>query len=95
MPLRSALARGFAAAALVTLCGATPALADDGWDSADPGSGQYDNPGDPQDPDHLVGVGNTGAAATDDFLGPGGTGEPEAWCPARDIDTLGRTPRWC
>ncbi|WP_089098792.1 SH3 domain-containing protein [Streptomyces hyaluromycini] len=157
MPLRSTLTRGFAIAALVTLCGTSPALADDGWDSADPGTGQY---GDPHDPDHLDGVGNTGnTAGADDFLGPGGTDDPGgnaparyrgvvtardgvwlrdqpergsrrvrfvangeevsiycratgdpvdgdrvwylltdgtwAWGPARDIDTLGRTPRWC
>ncbi|WP_217561053.1 SH3 domain-containing protein [Streptomyces sp. GbtcB6] len=157
MPLRSSLTRGFAIAALVTLCGTSPALADDGWDSADPGTGQY---ADPYDSDHLDGVGNTGnTGGTDDFLGPGGTDEPGgndparyrgvvtardgiwlrdqpergsrrirfvangeevsiycraigdpvdgdrvwylltdgtwAWGPAHDIDTLGRTPRWC
>ncbi|GGN41350.1 SH3 domain-containing protein [Streptomyces fuscichromogenes] len=162
MPLRSTLARGFAIAALVALCGSTPALADDGWNSVDPGNGRYDDSG---DPDHLAGVGNTGGAddvlgpgGTDDFLGPGGSDEPGhdparyrgvvtardgiwlrdqpergsrrirfvgngeevslycraigdpvdgnrvwylltdgtwAWGPAHDIDTLGRTPRWC
>ncbi|MFD4598694.1 SH3 domain-containing protein [Streptomyces sp. NPDC058464] len=155
------------ATALVTLCGAAPALADDGWGSADPGTGQYGDPNDPyglNDPDHLYGVGNTGGTV-DDFLGPGGPDTPGlpydpggndparyrgvvtardgvwlrdqpergsrrirfvangeevsiycralgdpvdgdrvwylltdgtwAWGPARDIDTLGRTPRWC
>ncbi|MGW7549221.1 hypothetical protein ACWGKQ_50110 [Streptomyces sp. NPDC054770] len=77
MLLRSTFTRGFAIAALLALCGATPALADDGWDSADPGTGHYN---DPDDPDHLAGVGNTadtgGTSVTDDFLGPGGPDGP-------------------
>ncbi|MEV5956667.1 SH3 domain-containing protein [Streptomyces sp. NPDC051987] len=142
--------------ALLALCGTTPALAGDG-DGADPGSGWYEDPG---DPDHPVGIGNTGGVdqtgdphAPYDPYAPG-TGDPAryrgvvtapdgiwlrdqpergsrrirfvrngeevsiycralgdlvdgdrvwylltdgtwAWGPARDIDTLGRTPRWC
>ncbi|MFJ8492100.1 hypothetical protein ACIRBZ_27695 [Streptomyces sp. NPDC094038] len=78
------LPRSFAiavAAALVTLCGAAPALADDGWDSAGTGTSQVD---DPSDDGRLDGVGNTaglsGTSGTsgdiDDFLGPGGPDDP-------------------
>ncbi|MFF5147419.1 hypothetical protein ACFY6U_48210 [Streptomyces sp. NPDC013157] len=70
-------------AALVTLCGTAPALADDGWAGADPVTGQFVDP----DDGRLDGVGNTGGTGGTvgnddfDFLGPGGPDDP------------GRTPR--
>ncbi|MGW3449229.1 hypothetical protein [Streptomyces sp. NPDC001076] len=75
LPRRTLIA---VAAALVTLCGTAPALADDGWDSADPVTGQFVDP----DDGRLDGVGNTGGigGTTDtddfDFLGPGGPDDP-------------------
>ena len=74
------LPRSFATAvatALVALCGAAPALADDGWDGAGTGTSQVDDPYDGR----LDGVGNTaGTSGTsgdiDDFLGPGGPDDP-------------------
>ncbi|MFE5037812.1 hypothetical protein [Streptomyces sp. NPDC056683] len=66
-------------AVLVALCGAAPALADDGWGSSDPVAGQVD---DPYDDGRLDGVGNTdgtgGTTGNDDldFLGPGGPDAP-------------------
>ncbi|SEE58013.1 hypothetical protein [Streptomyces sp. Ag109_O5-10] len=66
-------------AALVVLCGAAPARADDGWGSSDPVAGRGD---DPYDDGRLDGVGNTGGTGGTtgnddfDFLGPGGPDAP-------------------
>ncbi|MEU9346837.1 hypothetical protein AB0D74_37085 [Streptomyces sp. NPDC048278] len=90
--LSRSLAIAATAAALVALCAASPALADDGRAGAGAGTSRL---GDPDDDGRLDGVGNTcgdtgdgsgDAGGTDDFLGPGG---PDG----RAVDTPGRTPR--